>query len=1066
MLKMALDANGALQPGKQEPQTIDLTADDDDDEPVFVSTRISTAPLHDENEHVCLGIIYPAVLCMYGLPPELQLHEPPGAVAFGSFWKDPAYCPVHIYAEDRSNVAPTVSAPFALANAQRTGLLVSTLGQALDGKYRMVNQYGTLADKFSCVLGRLMQTHSVLCISRGRRLPPRAAAGFTQGIETLLFASRRTAGTVAAALAVSDIPLYFPETYTPAEFPGSPPLMEEEEVMMYTHEPRRTVQDTSPQVQAGIFAAGGAERDLLFRPSSYTYNAPSSVSSEDIEAEQQAQIDAVYANLRGGEDLPETEAGPLLKTSMYSHQKQALTFLLDRERERSFNELLADDEERSASVSLWQAAETKGSKILRFRNIVTQTVTSKKPHICRGAILADDMGLGKTITTIAMIAKTLGEAISFGNSPLKNSDDDELTILGDTRNRRTAEQARKEELRCRSRATLLVCPLSIITNWESQIRQHWHEKAQPSIYIYHGQSRLRDPYALADYDVVITTYSTLGYEFSNQTTWTAAAGRDDREIDLPRKGDKPDAPNTCQRIEWFRIVLDEAHLIKESRTWQSKAVCNLSAVRRLCLTGTPVQNRIDDIYGLILFLRLDPFTDRTVWNHFCGDRRHVHLNQPRGKGDELLDSTRLARVQTIMKFLTLRRVKSDRRADGAPILQLPPKMARLVHLKWDPTERAKYEKLHSRFREEFAVHVERGTVGVNYATILHEILILRMMCDHAELVEDSQDSHLSSNPSNISEAIRTGGLTRRRAAEFFSMVSMFSATCNACTRELFLEEAYNSAPVVTRCQHLFCTRCMPITDRTTSCPSCGTVLLLATDAVLLHPEDSARAEHTEKSGSDRDPWSTKIRALVDDLLPFSLCNPHSRNYNTRAPVLDHVIPEGGSTDSENGTAQIEVRIVDSAAPIKSVVFSQWTRMLDKIGRALDKSKISYVQLDGSMNRTQREASLSRFEKDLGTEVLLISLRAGGFGLNLVSACRAYLVDPYWNPAVENQGLDRVHRLGQNRPVITTKFVMEQSIEEKMLALQRHKTELANRVGSRRPMDTKQHRTEELKLLFS
>ena len=78
------------------------------------------------------------------------------------------------------------------------------------------------------------------------------------------------------------------------------------------------------------------------------------------------------------------------------------------------------------------------------------------------------------------------------------------------------------------------------------------------------------------------------------------------------------------------------------------------------------------------------------------------------------------------------------------------------------------------------------------------------------------------------------------------------------------------------------------------------------------------------------------------------------------------------------------------------------------------------------------------------------------------------MDPYWNPAVENQGLDRIYRLGQERPVIMTKFIVQQSIEEQMLELQRRKTELANRVGARRLTgdDAKRQRNEELKLLFS
>ena len=143
-------------------------------------------------------------------------------------------------------------------------------------------------------------------------------------------------------------------------------------------------------------------------------------------------------------------------------------------------------------------------------------------------------------------------------------------------------------------------------------------------------------------------------------------------------------------------------------------------------------------------------------------------------------------------------------------------------------------------------------------------------------------------------------------------------------------------------------------------------------------------------------------------------------------------------------------------------------MLAKISDALHVAGIAYRRLGGTMTRQQREEAMLQFQEEPGIEVFLVSLRAGGFGLNLVSACRAYLIDPYWNPAIENQGLDRIHRLGQQRPVIMTKYIMNQSIEEKLLELQQRKLEIANRVGSRRPSagDAKKQRTDELKLLFS
>ena len=109
-------------------------------------------------------------------------------------------------------------------------------------------------------------------------------------------------------------------------------------------------------------------------------------------------------------------------------------------------------------------------------------------------------------------------------------------------------------------------------------------------------------------------------------------------------------------------------------------------------------------------------------------------------------------------------------------------------------------------------------------------------------------------------------------------------------------------------------------------------------------------------------------------------------------------------------------------PIKSVVFSQWTTMLDRIEDAICHSGIGYDRLDGSMKLDERVKAMDRLKTDPACEVLLVSLRAGGVGLNLTAASRVYVMDPYWNPAVENQAVDRVHRLGQTRPVVTIKYI--------------------------------------------
>ena len=126
---------------------------------------------------------------------------------------------------------------------------------------------------------------------------------------------------------------------------------------------------------------------------------------------------------------------------------------------------------------------------------------------------------------------------------------------------------------------------------------------------------------------------------------------------------------------------------------------------------------------------------------------------------------------------------------------------------------------------------------------------------------------------------------------------------------------------------------------------------------------------------------------------------------------------------------------------KALVFSQWTSMLDLLEPHLRDSSMAFVRLDGSTR--DREEVVRTFQSDDGPPVMLLSLKAGGTGLNLTAADHVFLLDPWWNPAVEDQAADRAHRIGQQRPVIIHRLVAEATIEESILALQERKRQVAN-----------------------
>ncbi|KAF8167732.1 SNF2 family DNA-dependent ATPase [Crassisporium funariophilum] len=909
---------------------------------------------------------------------------------------------------------------------------------------------------------------------------------------------------------------------------------------------------------------------------------------------QRNQVDELFKNLKDGDGLLETEPSPEVATKLYPHQKKALTFLLEREREKT--------DSSGGFSTLWQKHRNPLTQQTTWFHMVTKKEVYEPPQEAKGAILADDMGLGKTITCVSLIAGTFDASLEFAASPLDKvppipplyqgpdpshfsgavwgmpdiPDHSSAQSKGKAKadkiqDRIDAEYARSCRIKAKSRATLIICPLSTVSNWEDQFREHWRgevsvvggsgapcvppsasqsssssqtamvvdepEEEKPKriregkslrVYIYHGNARRPDPAFLANFDAVITTYATLASEFSKQNRSMMVADEEDDDggssegiggVDIDEHGNqvlrlpKPkkagmkrkksglfasgnisvETPSALQSIHWFRVVLDEAHCIKETGTVASRACCDLMADRRLCLTGTPVQNKLDDVFALIKFLRFHPFNDKNVWTEYIGSP--VKFGQELG----------VARLQMIMKCITLRRTKESKAQDGKRILSLPVRRDELRYLKFDEHEQAIYDRFFNESKAEFNDLSDKNEVMKNYVGILQKILRLRQICDHFELVEGKglgQASDTVATYEDIVTAIATEGFSAARAAAIFAILRESATTqcvecgCELCVSSDIAEGVENDGPaankrgrrtkgttsrgstrasspntprpVLTRCQHLFCLECYRNSicpgwpnvtpDIRRSCSACQTGLC-PTDAFEVKSDASAelsqkkkvpKREKRQKGGSlENFHPSTKVKALLGDLVQFSRLNPHSTNYDPEVQILDN---DGKQSDE---------------GIVKTVVFSQWTSMLDKVEDALEAAGIKYDRLDGTMKRDDRTRAMEALKHDPACEVLLVSLKAGGVGLNLTAAQRVYLMDPYWNPAVENQAVDRIHRLGQTRPVTTIKFIIENSIEARLLEVQRKKTELANMTLGQNfsKADLLARRMEELSQLF-
>jgi superfamily II DNA or RNA helicase len=151
---------------------------------------------------------------------------------------------------------------------------------------------------------------------------------------------------------------------------------------------------------------------------------------------------------------------------------------------------------------------------------------------------------------------------------------------------------------------------------------------------------------------------------------------------------------------------------------------------------------------------------------------------------------------------------------------------------------------------------------------------------------------------------------------------------------------------------------------------------------------------------------------------------------------------GQFADTSAKVERLVEALEDAAADgHKSLVFSQWTSLLDLVEPHLERAGIRFIRLDGSTR--DRGAVVSEFQGDNGPPVMLISLKAGGTGLNLTAADHVFLMDPWWNPAVEDQAADRAHRIGQDKPVMVYRLVAKDTVEEGILLLQERKRAIAN-----------------------
>lgn len=691
-------------------------------------------------------------------------------------------------------------------------------------------------------------------------------------------------------------------------------------------------------------------------------------------------------NLPAHPNPPGVASGDLV-VDLLRHQSQALQWCIEHE----YPTLPTAESDKP--VQFWQYRKA-GNKPYYF-NLATKTPQeiTTPPVLGRGALVADSMGLGKTLTMLSLILATKKDVPS-DHSP----------------------------------ATLIVVPLSVISNWEQQIEEHCTRGALTT-YVYYGASRNIAADELAKYDVVITTYQTVVGEVDPNILTDGHPGG--------RAKKKRKVETGLFDVKWKRIILDEGHSIRNAKTKTAKAVCKLTAQRRWALSGTPIINSPRDLGSILTFLQIcRPLDNEDFFKRL--------LLRPLKEGDPV--GAELLRA--LMTHVCIRRTKEMKDSQGRPLVPLPPVDVTLIPVSLHEEARALYDAVEaiSHQRVETLINQSGGMDTVVSSNVLSMLTRLRQIALHPGLIPANYLEQLQVNEEPSTQN-PVDPIALERLQDQLRKLIEDSEECPICFGIL-------ADPRITPCAHAFCFACISeVLARDPKCPM------------------------------DRRPISA--RELVE---------PPPLIQITQLPAkLDN---QGHDELRTGSSAKIDqllhlLRLLPSDE--KSLVFSQFTSFLDKIGQTLSEHGIPYVRFDGQLSARRRQEILERFSIPLEEEpcihssaespnfhqghsflvekskkqasksptsnanpksmldcsafqatnprVMLISLKAGALGLNLTVANNVFLMDPWWQEGIESQAIDRCNRIGQRRPVHVYQLIAENTVESKVMEIQERKKKL-------------------------
>lgn len=556
------------------------------------------------------------------------------------------------------------------------------------------------------------------------------------------------------------------------------------------------------------------------------------------------------------------------------------------------------------------------------------------------------MGLGKTLTMISLIL----------SKKAKGKEEDEK------KEEKKLEKwiSKNDSSLVISKGTLIICPASLVHHWKREIDRHV-KASKLTVCLYHGPNRERSARVLADHDVVVTTYSLVSKEIPVQK----------EDAEKPNKDSDDVAPHSppLLRVAWARIVLDEAHNIKNPKVQTSMAVCQLRARARWAVTGTPIQNNLLDMYSLLKFLRCAPFDEFKLW------KAQVDNGSKRGR----------ERLNILTQNLLLRRTKDQLDSTGKPLVSLPDRTCTVHRLKLSEEEKAVYDVVFDQSRSTLQNYLKR-----------HEGNDLKK-----REAPNSNPFEKVAQEFGMSQADPAASASQQppQASSTVHILSLLLRLRQCCCHLSLLKKTLDSSE-------------------------------LQGDGIVLSLEEQLSAMSLTSSPSPSGPDPKATVSLNGTRFPSQLFEDTSVSTKISAVISElKAIKEKGSQQ-------------------KSVIVSQWTSMLQIVAVHLRQMGLRYSIIDGTVNPKRRMDLVEEFNTDpKGAQVMLVSLCAGGVGLNLIGGNHLFLIDMHWNPALEDQACDRIYRVGQTRDVTIHRFECEGTVEEKISTLQAKKKELAQNVLS-------------------